>query len=264
MDGPERFRPPEASGTTGGTCEGGIGPLAIGTLASLIPPGMKSETADAGEILTGLCALLGQEPMIHHLSPEATLLTSIQTTVNARAFSQPTPWAQDSDTLIFQFGRSDPAGSKLRQRTTYPHILDSESYQLASGRPMVHPLSLQAVIVHRGHVANKGHYIIFIKLTEGSGWALCDDDKVQWVLEMEALAQEALILIYTSLDTLGTTGAGQTNARIVPTMPPPSTVQPISTNTATHKPGVSAITFLGIEELFAEMTIRDKPAEEEA
>ena len=59
--------------------------------------------------------------------------------------------------------------------------------------------------------------------------------KVKWVSEMETLAQEAFILIYTKPDT----------------------------NTATHKPDVSVSSCLDIEELLAKMTIRGKPANEE-
>ena len=53
--------------------KGGTGPITIGTLDSLIPPDIKSRTTDAEEILTGICALLGQERTICHLSPEETL-----------------------------------------------------------------------------------------------------------------------------------------------------------------------------------------------
>ena len=59
--------------------------------------------------------------------------------------------------------------------------------------------------------------------------------KVKWVSEMETLAQEAFILIYTKPDT----------------------------NTATHKPDVSVSSCLDLKELFVEMTIRDTPGEEE-
>ena len=135
--------------------------------------------------------------MIHYLVPEETLVTSIRTAANARALPQPRPGVNDSNTLIFQFGRSDLMGSKIKRHTTYPIPLNSETYRLTSGRPLVHPLALQAVIVHQGHEVDKGHYVIFIKLTHSPGWALCDDEKVQWVSEMEALAQKAFVLIYT-------------------------------------------------------------------
>jgi hypothetical protein len=39
---------------------------------------MRPRTVDVGEILTGLCTLLGQD-MIYHLSPEETLVNSIRT-----------------------------------------------------------------------------------------------------------------------------------------------------------------------------------------
>ena len=126
---------------------------------------------------------------------------------------------------------------------------------------MVHPLTLQVVIVHQGHEVDKGHYVIFIKLTNSSGWALCDDDKVQWLSEMETLSQEAFILIYTKPDTLGSTGTGLTRARVIPTTTSPNTVQPVITNTDTHKSDASDTCCLGLEELFVEMTIRDTLAE---
>ena len=84
----------------------------------------------------------------------------------------------DSSTLIFQFDRSDLMGSKIKRHTAYPITLDAEAYRLTSGGPLTHPLALQAVIVHQGQKVNKGHYVIFIKLTNSSGWALCDDDKI--------------------------------------------------------------------------------------
>ena len=241
----------------------GTGPLTIGNLASLVPPGMRPRTADAGKTLTGLCTLLGQESMIYHLAPEETLANSIRTDVNKRDLPQQTPWVNDSNTLILQDGRSDLTGSKIKQHTTYPTTLDSETYRLTSGRPLVHPVALQVVIVHQGHEVDKGHYIIFIKLTNSSGWALCDDDKVQWVSEMEDLTQEAFILIYTKPDTLGATGTDLTGARVISTTTTPNTVQPVFINADTHKYDASTVSCLGLEELFEEMTIQDTSVEKE-
>jgi hypothetical protein len=58
---------------------------------------------------------------------------------------------------------------------------------------MTNPLTLQAVIVHKGQEVTKGHYVVFTKMVGSPGWALCNDDNVHWVSEMEALAQEAVI-----------------------------------------------------------------------
>ena len=58
------------------------------------------------------------------------------------------------------------------------------------------PLTLQAVIVHIGQAATKGHYVVYTKMAGGPGWARCDDDRVQWVSELEALAQEEFLLVY--------------------------------------------------------------------
>ena len=100
------------------------------------------------------------------------LVTSIRTTINTRALPQTTSWVHDRNTLIFQFGRWDLAGSKIKHHTTYPITLDSKGYHLTSGRPLVNLFALQTVIVHQGHEVDKGHYVIFIKLTNTSGWAL--------------------------------------------------------------------------------------------
>jgi hypothetical protein len=74
---------------------------------------------------------------------------------------------------------------------------------------MVHPLTLQAVIVHSGQEVTRGHYVVFTKLVGSPGWTLCNDDKVQWVSEMEVLAQEAYILIYGRSDALQNMGIEQ-------------------------------------------------------
>jgi hypothetical protein len=190
----------------------GPGPLTIGNMASITPPGLNPKTADAGEILAGFCTLLRQE---------------------GRALLQPTSEVHDSHTLVFQFGRSDPTGTKIKRHTTYPVTLDTETYRLTCGRSLDHPLALRAVIVHQGHKVDKGHYVICIKLTNSSGWALCDDDKIQWVSEMEALVQEVFILVYTQPVTPGAKKIGPTEVR---------TMQSMSTTT-THVPDASAGSF---------------------
>ena len=78
---------------------------------------------------------------------------------------------------------------------------------------MVHPFTLETVIVHNGQEVTKGHYVVFTKMVGSPGWALCDDDKVQWVSEMEVLAQEAFILIYTQPNSLQNTRAEQLTDR---------------------------------------------------
>ena len=80
---------------------------------------------------------------------------------------------------------------------------------------------------------------------------------------METLTQEAFILIYPKPDTLGATGTGLTGTRVIPTTTPPNTVQPVITNAATHKSYASASSCLDLEELLAEMTIRDSVTEKE-
>ena len=230
----------------------GTGPLTIGNLSSITPPGLNPKTADAGEILAGFCTLLRQEGIIHHLAPEPSLAMSARTAASDRAFLQSTSEVHDSHTLVFQFGRSDPMGTKIKRHTTYPVTLDSETYHLTCGRSLAHPLALRAVIVHQGHKVDKGHYVIFIKLTNSSGWALCDDDKIQWVSEMEALAQEAFILVYTQPVNPEGRKIGPTEVR---------TMQPMSTAT-THEPDASAGSCLDLEGLFAKMNMRDTPVGE--
>ena len=163
--------------------KGGTGPLTIGTLSSLVPPDMKSRFPSRcwGNSDSHMCPL---RTGTYDLS-SGSRRNIVNQHTNGRshhAFSQSTSCAQDSDNLIFQFGRSDLVGSMIRQHITYPMTLDVETYRLAIGRPMMHPLSLQTVIVHQGHVFNKEHYVIFIKLTDRPGCALSDDDKVHWVL----------------------------------------------------------------------------------
>jgi hypothetical protein len=102
--------------------------------------------------------------------------------------------------FIVQFHRSNPTGLKIRRHTSYPIVLDQNTYRLACGEPMVHPFTLQAVLVHNGQEVTRGHYVAFTKLVGSPGLALCNDDKVQWVSEMEVLAQEESILIYDQPD----------------------------------------------------------------
>jgi hypothetical protein len=120
--------------------------------------------------------------------------------------------------FIVLFDRSDPTGRKIRKRTSYPIVLDQNTYHLAYGKPMVYPFTLQAVIVHSGQEVIKGHYVVFTKMVGSPGWALCNDDKVQWVSEMEALVQEEFILIYAQPDALQLTRAEQSTDQITESM----------------------------------------------
>ena len=129
--GPDILTPPDLGGLRGIRNQGGscTGPITIGNLASVTTPGLRPRTADDGEILTGFCTLLGQEGMIHHLAPEASLATSVRKATKDRAFLQPKSGVHDGNTLIFQFGRSDPTGSKIKRHTAYPVTLDAETYK---------------------------------------------------------------------------------------------------------------------------------------
>ena len=175
-------------------------------MTSLIPPGLRPRTTDVGEIMTGLLTLFGLERSLFHLPPEDTLLSSVQQTRHARDLPSSASGVHNGSMFMVQFDRADPTGLKIRKRTSYPIVLDQNTYHLTCGEHMVHPLTLQAVIVHSGQEATKGHYVVFTKMIGNPGWALCNDDKVQWVSEMEVLAQEAYILIYVRSDALQITG----------------------------------------------------------
>ena len=162
----------------------------------MIPPGLRPDIADAGEILTSLLTLLGRERSMCRLFPGDTLLSSVHLSRQSLAFRPPFPSVLGDVLLIIQLDRSTPSGLKIRTRTSYPKVLDPDTYHLIGGGRMEHPLTLQAVIVHIGQTVTKGHYVVYTKMTGGPGWARCDDDRVQWVSEMEALAQEAFLLVY--------------------------------------------------------------------
>jgi hypothetical protein len=159
--------------------------------------------------MTDLLTLFGLERSIFHLPPADTLLSSVRQTRQARALPPPDAEVHNGNMFIVQFDRSDPTGRKTRKRTSYPIVLDQNTYHLACDKPMAHPFTLQEVIVHIGREVTKGHYVVFTKMVGRPGWALCNDDKVQWVSEMEALTQEAFILIYAQLDAPQLTRAEQ-------------------------------------------------------
>ena len=163
--------------------------------------------------MTGLLTLFGLERSIFHLPPTDTLLSSVRQTRHVRALPPPASGSHNGIMFIVQFDRSDPTGLKIRKRTSSPIALDQNAYHLTCGEPMVHPFTLETVIVHNGQEVTKGHYVVFTKMVGSPGWALCDDDKVQWVSEMEVLAQEAFILIYTQPNSLQNTRAEQLTDR---------------------------------------------------
>ena len=239
----------------------GTGPLSTGTMASLIPAGLRPSTADAGEILTGLLTLFGLERLIKHLAPADTLLSSVRQAMHTRALPPPASGVNNGSIFIVQFDRSDPTGLKIRKRTSYPIVLGQDTYHLACGVPMVRPLTLQAVITHRGQTVTKGHYVVFTKLFESPGWALCDDDKVQWVSEMEVLAQEAFILIYAQPDALQNTKAEQLADQVAATVQPETVIY---SGAAHHHSGAEASPLSGLDALIGKMTILDdQPSVEE-
>jgi hypothetical protein len=164
--------------------------------------------------MTGLFTLFGLERSIFHLPPTDTLLSSVRQTRHTRALPPPDAGTHNGSMFIVQFDRSDPTGRKIRKRTSYPIVLDQNTYHLVYDKPMVHPFTLQAVIVHNGQEVTKGHYVVFTKMVGSPGWALCNDDKVQWVSEIEALAQEAFILIYGQPDALQLTRVEQSADQI--------------------------------------------------
>ena len=170
--------------------------------------------------MTGLLTLFGLERSIFHLPPADTLLSSVRQTRQARALPPIDTGVHNGNMFIVHFDRSDPTGRKTRKRTSYPIALDQNTYHLACGKPMVHPLTLQAVIVHSGQEVTKGHYVVFTKMAGNPVWGLCNDDKVQWVSEMEALAQEAFILIYAQPDAPQLTRAEQPTDQTTASMQP--------------------------------------------
>ena len=93
----------------------GTGPLSTGTMASLIPAGLRPSTADAGEILTGLLTLFGLERLIKHLAPADTLLSSVRQAMHTRALPPPASGVNNESIFIVQFDRSDPTGLKIRK-----------------------------------------------------------------------------------------------------------------------------------------------------
>jgi len=76
------------------------------------------------------------------------------------------------------------------------------------------------VLFRSGQEVTKGHYVVFTKMAGNPGWALCNDDKVQWVSEMEALAQEAFILIYAQPDAPQLTRAEKPTDQTTASMQP--------------------------------------------
>ncbi len=150
----------------------GSGPLSVGTMTSLIPSGLRSRTGDVGEIMTGLFTLFGLERSIFHLPPADTLLCSVRQTRHTRTLPPPDVGVNNGKMFIVQFDRSDPTGRKIRKRTSYPIVLDQNTYHLAYDKPMVHPFTLQTVIVHSGQEVTKGHYVVFTKMVGNPGWVL--------------------------------------------------------------------------------------------
>ncbi len=150
----------------------GSGPLSVGTMASLIPSGLRPRTGDAGEIMTGLFTLFGLRRSIFHLPPADTQFSSVRQTRHTRALPPPDAGAHNGSMFIVQFDRSDPTGRKIRKCTCYPIVLDQNTYHLAYDKTMVYPFTLQAVIVHRGQEVTKGHYVVFTKMVGSPGWAL--------------------------------------------------------------------------------------------
>jgi hypothetical protein len=114
--------------------------------------------------------------------------------------------------------------------------------------------TLQAVLVHNGQEVTRGHYVVFTKLVGHPGWALCNDDKVQWVSEMEVLAQEASILIYAQPDAFQYTRTEQLADQIAATVQS-GTV--ILIGTAHHHSDTEASPPSGMEALIRKMTTHD-------
>jgi hypothetical protein len=202
--------------------------------------------------MTGLLTLFGLERSIFHVPPADTLLSSVRQTKDSRAL--PTPGVHNDGMFIVQFDRSDPTGLKIRKRTTYPIVLDQNTYHLTCGEPMVHPFTLQAVIVHTGQEVTRGHYVVFTKLVGSPGWALCNDDKVQWVSEMEVLAQEAYILIYVRPDALQNTGIEQLADQRAATVQPGTVIH---SGAVHHHSDIETSPLSGLETLIEKMTILD-------
>ncbi|KAK9457159.1 hypothetical protein V1511DRAFT_152951 [Dipodascopsis uninucleata] len=82
--------------------------------------------------------------------------------------------------------------SKIQGKIQYPKNLELSSY---STKKEVLSYELIGVIVHQGRRASSGHYISFVKQSNGL-WACYNDEIVDSVSEKRVLDQEAYILVY--------------------------------------------------------------------
>ena len=182
----------------------GNGPL---DLQDLIPiPATISRPEDAGELLSHFLNQMRAAQPEHKyampttlsLSPASTLLLSLRRTVltSLRPHTH-----SENNTIIFQIDRADLSGRKKTTATQYPLKLDRVCQILTGYGNEGAEYELQTVVVHQGN-SKKGHYITFLKPTEGPHWALFDDHSVQGVQETRVLAQEATILVYTRPDCM--------------------------------------------------------------
>jgi hypothetical protein len=108
----------------------------------------------------------------------------------------------------FKYNRSGVEGAE-KICDFVPFELELDLTQFLSNSSSKSPTyNLCGVLVHRGDSSNEGHYISFVKHSNGS-WGCADDSKISSVTVMTVKAQQAYILFYTSDQS--TTSPGPTH-----------------------------------------------------
>ncbi len=106
----------------------------------------------------------------------------------------------------FEFGSF---GSKITRRVEFGLRLDLQPYMSNSSSCGPQIYDLYAVLVHHGHSVHSGHYVCYVKASNGL-WHICDDTRVGQVAERAVLGQQAYILFYVRRHPRrGTAGAAQ-------------------------------------------------------
>ncbi|KAF9427307.1 Ubiquitin carboxyl-terminal hydrolase 36, partial [Podila epigama] len=98
--------------------------------------------------------------------------------------------------LTVHLKRFTNSGQKIKQHIKFETKLDLSLAMAASKRPSELNYSLYAVVVHTGNTCQSGHYICYIKSSNGI-WYSMNDTTVAVVSLQTVLSQNAYLLFYT-------------------------------------------------------------------
>eukprot|EP00981_Chlorochromonas_danica_P006660 scaffold1447_cov165-Ochromonas_danica.AAC.6 len=119
--------------------------------------------------------------------------------------------------LVLHLKRFGWQGGKISKHISFPLLLNlpvgggvTGGKSSSSAAPTIEAYELTAVLVHYGHSSHAGHYIAFVKSSNGQ-WHEMNDSNVRVVSVQSVLQAQAYILFYTKAS------AAKTNTANVPT-----------------------------------------------